>query len=107
MTERAPPRYLVMFADNRHYVNRNRLGPPQIRCVGVVLAWATDQGGNGRSVVSQLRNAVGSLSSPWVLIPFVAGACATTARRGALLGLAATLSALAGWYLCATALEDL
>src|SRR5689334_2013268 len=75
--------------------------------VGAVLAWATGQGADGRSLLSQVRNAIGSLSTPWVLIPFVAGSTAVRSRDGALLGLAATMTALTGWYLCATALEDL
>jgi hypothetical protein len=71
------------------------------------MASATDQGGGSRTFVSQLRNTIGSLSTPWVLIPFVAGAVCVRPRWGALAGLAATLSALTGWYLCATLVEDL
>lgn len=75
--------------------------------LGAVMAWATDQGGASRTLVSQLRNTIGGLSTPWVLIPFVAGALCLRRLSGALMGLAATMFALAGWYLCATLLEDL
>ena len=75
--------------------------------LGAAMAAATDQGDGSRTFVSQLRNAVGSLSTPWVLIPFVAGAVCLRLRSGALVGLAATMSALSGWYLSATLLEDL
>jgi Family of unknown function (DUF6518) len=75
--------------------------------LGAAMAAATDQGGGSRTFVSQLRNTIGSLSTPWVLIPFVAGAVCVRPRWGALVGLAATVSALTGWYLCATLVEDL
>jgi Family of unknown function (DUF6518) len=75
--------------------------------LGALMAWATDQGGDSRSTLSQLRNVIGSLSTPWVLIPFVAGTLCARRLTGALLGLATTLTALAGWYLCATLSEDL
>jgi hypothetical protein len=75
--------------------------------LGAAMAAATDQGGTSRTLASQLRNTLGSLSTPWVLIPFVAGAVCVRLRAAALVGLAATMSALTGWYLCATLIEDL
>lgn len=45
------------------------------------------------------RDAVGNLSAPWLLLPFLAGlACRGRAAAGAVVGLAATLMALAGFY---------
>jgi hypothetical protein len=46
------------------------------------ITWATD---------------VSLLSAPWILLPFVAGATQRDPRRGALLGLACTYSALLGY----------
>lgn len=75
---------------------------------GAALALATDQGGDGRSALAQFLNSLGSLSSPWVIIPFlVSAALATRSRTAAVLGLVSTTAALAGWYLCATLVEDL
>ncbi len=54
------------------------LGSGHIAGVG----WATD---------------VSLLSAPWILLPFVAGATQRDPRRGALLGLACTYSALVGY----------
>ena len=42
---------------------------------------------------------VSLLSAPWLLLPFLAGATQREARRAALLGLACTMSALAGYAL--------
>jgi hypothetical protein len=75
--------------------------------VGAGLAWATDQGGSGRTLLSQVRNAIGSLSTPWLVIPFLAGAICLRPRAGALVGLGSTMAALCGWYVTATLLEDL
>jgi hypothetical protein len=75
--------------------------------LGAALALATDQGGDARTTLSRLRNAVGSLSTPWILIAFLAGTLCLRIAAGTLLGLATTISALCGWYLCATLVEDL
>lgn len=45
------------------------------------------------------RATVGNMSAPWLLLPLIAGYLAAAARRGALWGLASTMSALAGFYL--------
>jgi hypothetical protein len=75
---------------------------------GALLALATDQGGNGRTGLAQFLNALGGRSSPWVIIPFVAAALlCTRARTAALLGTAASVATLTGWYVCATLVEDL
>jgi hypothetical protein len=98
---------------------------------GLLAALVADLGGTRLSTASQVRGAVGNLSAPWVLVAFVAGYVATgrlAASRpgtsgdravsggrdggnrlayGALTGLAATLVALAAFYLVATLVEDL
>jgi len=59
---------------------------------GAAMAWI--KGNN-----AGLRDAVGNASAPWLLLPFLSGAAA--GRRlagGALVGLLATLAALAGFY---------
>src|SRR5579875_1463884 len=42
---------------------------------------------------------VSGLSAPWLLLAFLAGCSQTTQRRAALLGLACTAAALAGYWL--------
>lgn len=54
-----------------------------------------------------VRDALGNLSAPWVVVPFAAGATARSARRGALFGLGATLLALLGFYLAEAAVLNL
>jgi hypothetical protein len=77
-------------------------------CVfGVLAAWAKGPNSGGVQYVSQLRGVVGNLSTPWLLVPFFAGTQCRRLRRGALLGLAATLCALAGFYLLNTLVENL
>jgi hypothetical protein len=53
------------------------------------------------------RDALGNMSAPWVLVPFIAGARVRSLWRGALLGLAVTLLALLGFYLAEAAILDL
>jgi hypothetical protein len=53
------------------------------------------------------RDALGNMSAPWVLVPFVAGMRARGLWRGALLGLAVTLLALLGFYVAEAAVLDL
>src|SRR3954449_2619158 len=53
------------------------------------------------------RDALGNLSAPWVLVPFVAGTRAPGPWRGALLGVAVTLLALLGFYVAEAAVLDL
>lgn len=54
-----------------------------------------------------VRDALGNLSAPWVVVPFAAGAAARSVRRGVLLGLGATLLALLGFYLAEAAVLNL
>ena len=53
----------------------------------------------GHGAVAEVRNSVGNLSTPYLLIAFVAGTMCARMRTGALTGLAATMSALLGYYL--------
>jgi Family of unknown function (DUF6518) len=69
---------------------------------GAAMSWLK---GNG----SGFRDAIGNASAPWLLVPFLAGA-ATGSRRlitGAVVGLAATLAALAGFYVANSVVLDL
>jgi hypothetical protein len=74
---------------------------------GLVAAWAKGQNTDGMAQVSQVRSALGNLSTPWLLVAFFAGVQCPTPRRGAIVGLAATLFALAGFYLLSTLVENL
>jgi hypothetical protein len=74
---------------------------------GVLAAWAKGQNTDGVAQVSQVRNVLGNLSTPWLLVAFFAGMQSPTPRRGALVGLAATLCALVGFYLLSTLVENL
>lgn len=69
---------------------------------GAAMSWLK---GNG----SGLRDAVGNASAPWLLVPFVAGAAAGPRRlaTAATVGLAATLAALAGFYVANSFVLDL
>ena len=54
-----------------------------------------------------VRDALGNLSAPWVVVPFVAGAGFRSVWRGAVVGLAVTLAALLGFYVAEAAVLDL
>jgi hypothetical protein len=88
---------------------RRRIAPRRVAllvatCVvfGIVMAWIK---GNGAG----LSDAVGNISALWLLVPFLAGAAASGRRviLGALYGLAATLSALTGFYFAESFVLDL
>jgi MYXO-CTERM domain-containing protein len=74
---------------------------------GVLAAWAKGPNLALGQYVSQLRGAVGNLSTPWLLLPFFAGTQCSRLRQGALVGLAATLCAFVGFYLLSTLVENL
>jgi hypothetical protein len=74
---------------------------------GLLLAWLDAQNGDYRHLVTQIRGDIGGLSTPWLLIPFAAGTLSRRWRAGVLLGLAATFTALTGFYLFSTLVEDL
>lgn len=69
---------------------------------GAAMSWLK---GNG----SGFRDAVGNASAPWLLVPFLAGAAAGSRRLTvcALAGLAATLAALAGFYIANSVVLEL
>src|SRR5437763_140751 len=74
---------------------------------GLLAAWAKGPNTDGLSTVSQVRADLGNVSTPWLLVPFLAGARSRKAGPGALLGLAATMSALFGFYLLTSLLVEL
>jgi Family of unknown function (DUF6518) len=74
---------------------------------GVLAAWAKGQNTGGVAEVSQARNALGNLSTPWLLVAFFAGMQSPQIGRGAFLGFVATLCALGGFYLLSTLVENL
>jgi hypothetical protein len=53
------------------------------------------------------RDALGNMSAPWVLVPFIAGARVRSLWRGALVGVAVTLLALLGFYVAEAAILHL
>jgi len=69
---------------------------------GAAMSWLK---GNG----SGFRDAIGNASAPWLLVPFLAGAAAGSRRLaiGAMIGLGATLAALAGFYVANSIVLDL
>ena len=69
---------------------------------GVLVAWIK---GNGAG----LADAVGNISAPWLLLPFLAGAAASSRRAllGAVYGLIATLAALTAFYFAESFVLDL
>jgi Family of unknown function (DUF6518) len=66
---------------------------------GVLAAWAKGPDTDGIGALSQVRADVGNLSTPWLLVAFVAGSFAARPWKGAILGLATTMVALLGFYL--------
>ncbi len=74
---------------------------------GVAAAWAKDQGGDGTGTLAQLRGVLGNLSTPWLLVAFLPGARCSRGGPAALLGLAATMAALCGFYLLSSVVTDL
>jgi len=74
---------------------------------GLFAAWAKGPGTDGIGTLSQLRAGIGNVSTPWLLVAFLAGAQARRLRSGAALGLAATAVALVGFYVLTTMLVDL
>jgi hypothetical protein len=65
--------------------------------LGALMAWAKGPNG-GIDVISRVRTNVGNLSTPWLLVAFLAGAQSSRIGRGAFTGLAATMVALFGFY---------
>ena len=74
---------------------------------GLLAAWAKGPNTDGMSTISQVRADLGNVSTPWLLVPFLAGTRSRKAGAGALLGLAATMFALFGFYLLTSLVVDL
>jgi hypothetical protein len=74
---------------------------------GLLAAWAKGQNTDGLSTISQVRSDLGNLSTPWLLVAFIAGTQSNRSRSGALLGFLATMSALLGFYLLTSLIVDL
>ena len=80
--------------------SRLRLRTLLIGAFAFGVAAAAIKGPNGGTgAVAELRTTLGNVSAPWLLIGFVAGARTPRLLRGAILGLAATMLALVGFYL--------
>src|ERR1700722_10130491 len=73
-------------------VRRLLLIPVLAFVFGFAVATLEGQGGG-------LLDGVGNLSAPWLLVAFLPGLGSRSAVKGALAGLAATMLALAGFYL--------
>ena len=54
-----------------------------------------------------IRDSLGNVSAPWLLLPFCAGLTGREPLRGAALGLVASLAALAGFYVTEAIVLDL
>jgi hypothetical protein len=54
-----------------------------------------------------VRDALGNLSAPWIVIPFLAGMRCTSVWRATLVGIATTLASLLGFYVAEAAILDL
>lgn len=74
---------------------------------GLFAAWAKGQNTDATSVVSHARAILGNLSTPWLLIAFIAGAQTKRVPSGALLGLLVTMTALAAFYVFTTLVINL
>ena len=72
---------------------------------GVLAAWA--KGPGGAHAISEVRGAIGNLSTPWLLVAFVAGTGFSRLRSAALVGLLATTVGLTGFYLLSSLIQDL
>src|SRR5436305_12504615 len=56
---------------------------------------------------SGMRDSIGNMSAPWLLLPYMASTTTRGWKRGALMGLAACLAALAGFYVAEAVVLDL
>jgi hypothetical protein len=73
---------------------------------GLFAAWAKDQGAHDVHGLAQARAQLGNLSMPWLLVAFAAGTQAHRLGSGAMLGLAATATALVGFYVATALVVD-
>lgn len=72
---------------------------------GLLAAWAKGTGGGHG--LPEARSVLGNLSMPWVLLAFVAGTRFAKLRSGVLVGFAATMVALTGFYVYSSIVQDL
>lgn len=72
---------------------------------GGLAAWA--KGPGGVHAISEVRSSLGNLSTPWLLVAFVAGTGFSRLRSAALAGLVATTVALISFYLLISLVQDL
>lgn len=54
-----------------------------------------------------VRDVIGNLSAPWIVLPFIAGTRVRRPWHGALVGVIATMAALLGFYVAEAAILDL
>lgn len=89
--------------------SRTRIAAALVAAVafGVFAGWAKGPATDGLSLLAQVRSALGNLSTPWVLVAFVAGAITPRLRLAAVLGLTTTIAALLGFYMITALLVDL
>jgi hypothetical protein len=91
-------------------MHRNLLAMTVGRKVGAVIVAAATFGALAALVKGQgggVRDALGNISAPWLLLAFLAGTVWPRARVAALCGLGATLIALAAFYAAESVILDL
>ncbi|MEU8242671.1 DUF6518 family protein [Actinoplanes missouriensis] len=84
-------------------------GRPALRHAVAVLAGALAFGMIAALIKGDrygLRDTIGNLSTPWLLVAFLPALHTRDPRRGAVTGLAATLTALLGFYLVVAVTTD-
>jgi hypothetical protein len=74
---------------------------------GAFAAWAKGPATDGVHAISQMRGALGNLSTPWLLVAFAAGAQSRRIWAATLVGLFATMIALTAFYLITMLYIDL
>jgi uncharacterized protein DUF6518 len=72
---------------------------------GVAAGVLKGPSGDGRGALWEVRSALANISTPWVLIAWFAGSRSTRIGSGILLGLAATVVALVGFYVVCGVVE--
>jgi len=72
---------------------------------GVAAGLLKGPSGDGRGTLWEVRSALANISTPWVLIAWFAGSRSTRIGFGILLGLAATVVALVGFYVVCGVVE--
>jgi hypothetical protein len=73
-----------------------------VAAVAFGIAVAVLKGGD-----AGIRNSIGNISAPWLLLPYLAGTLGRGAIRGSLIGAATCLAALVGFYVAEAFVLDL